>query len=362
MTSQNPTHRQNQLRKVAILVATLGEPLAEQLLADLPARDAAEVRTLLEDIDEIEATEYDSVVTEFRQGKATQVVATHSPTKMDGVELDASLQARLDSGVDYSESFSPPKANTPWLAINEADTDALAEILSAEQPQTIAVVLARLESSQASEVISKLQPALQADVLNRITNLDPADEQSLQVVESQLAAWIDAKDQKRQRMAAGYQIVERILSNTPESQRSSFLEHLGERNPQLASQLASRDLATQSPSLPVRKEYTRFKLSNNADSTPPPRSEMTTRDEPSDPLLALEALSDQALLKALQSVDRQTVMLALAGASESVMKRIVRGLPRRQANKFRQQVRTVGPTRLSDMVAAQRELIRCSQA
>ena len=54
-------------------------------------------------------------------------------------------------------------------------------------------------------------------------------------------------------------------------------------------------------------------------------------------------------------------MTALAGASDALMKRIVKDLPRRQAKQFRQQVRNVGPTRLSDMVAAQRELFRCSQ-
>jgi len=81
-----------------------------------------------------------------------------------------------------------------------------------------------------------------------------------------------------------------------------------------------------------------------------------------DPLSELESLDDKALLKALRLADRQTVMLALAGASEGLMKRIVHGLPRRRANQFRQQVRAIGPTRLSEMLAAQHELVRLAQA
>ena len=35
----------------------------------------------------------------------------------------------------------------------------------------------------------------------------------------------------------------------------------------------------------------------------------------------------------------------------------LRGLPRRQAKQFRKQLRAIGPTRLSEMLAAQQELV-----
>jgi hypothetical protein len=38
------------------------------------------------------------------------------------------------------------------------------------------------------------------------------------------------------------------------------------------------------------------------------------------------------------------------------MKRILRRLPRRQAKEFRRRLRDIGPTRLSDMLAAQQQL------
>ena len=383
MTSQMKTDRQQQLRKVAILVATLDETLAERLLADLPAREEHAVREMVESLGEIDPAEYRSVLDDFRRGLAspTQAVTKTPRTQLDGVELDPSLLARMaDSNVSEEmpaakQSETNQKGN-PWQTLSEADVSTLVEMLSAEQPQTIAVVLSRLETSRSAELIAQLSPTLQAEVLTRLADLDPADEQTLEVVASQLAQWLTVQRQRHQRMAAGRDLVQRILQDTPDSQRSVLLERLSKRNPNLASKLTStlavapRMNATavrQSPALSVASAY----RSTAGVETPSvekmakvPAVEMPAPSaDPlgSDPLNELELLDDQALLRALQQAGRQTVMLALAGASESLMKRIVKDLPRRKANQFRQQVRAFGPTRLSDMVTAQRELLRCGQ-
>ncbi len=354
--------RQHRLRKAAILVATLGEPLGEQLLADLPAREAAEVRELVNSLDDINQAEFEAVMADFRADSADEVTELTEPVpQMDGVELDASLLARLESGDDFATTPTVSQMETPWSAVNDVDAETLAEVLVVEQPQTIAVVLARLETAQAALLIAKLPPALQAEVLSRLSDLDPADEQSLQVVESQLASWIHDKQRQRQRMAAGCDLVQRILQDTPDSQRAILMEHLGTTDPSLANRLrpthfgSTTGFSRPAPRVPNSPPPV-------ANATPPAQSSMQAEPDIVDPLSQLEALDDQDLLQALQSVDRETVMLALAGASESFVKRIVRGLPRRQANQFRRQVRTIGPTRLSDMVAAQRELVRRSKA
>ncbi len=358
-TNSPKSDRQQQLRKVAILVATLDEPLAERLLADLPAREEDAVRKLVQQLGEIDPKEYRAVVADFRRGFAPPAKPADQPTRpqpartqLDGVELDPSLLARM-ANEDLSTTMPAPKQNAnPWQTLSDADSVALVEMLSAEQPQTIAVVLSRLETSRSAELITKLSPTLQAEVLTRLADLDPADEQTLNVVASQLATWLTAQSQRQQRMAAGRDLVQRILHDAPDSQRAVLLTRLGKRNPALAEELSveprtSPPVAPRLPSLP---------------STYQPRPKPTTPSIASaDPLSELEALDDQRLLKALQQADRQTVMLALAGASESLMKRITKDLPRRKANQFRQQVRAIGPTRLADMETAQRELLRYGQ-
>ena len=362
--------RQQQLRKVAILVATLDEPLAERLLADMPAREEDAVRKMVERLGEIEPGELQTVLADFRQGLASPTPPAKQAvqplqTKTEGVELDASLLARMEND-DFATAMPPTKQTaSPWQTLSNADATTLVEMLSAEQPQTIAVVLSRLETSRSAELLTKLSPSLQAEVLMRLSDLDPADEQTLEVVASQLAQWLNVHHQRRQRMDAGRELVQRILEETPDSQRAALLTRLGKRNPTLAENLraapkADMPAARQSFSLPTAHEPSpkRAAPQNDAPSNETLSNKAT---DSSDPLSELESLEDAALLRALQQAERQTVMLALAGASESLMKRIVKDLPRRKANQFRQQVRAIGPTRLSDMVAAQRELLRCGQ-
>ncbi len=365
MTSTTKIDRQLQLRKVAILVATLDEPLAEQLLANLPAREEDAVRKIVEHLEDIDPDEYRAVVADFRSGVTSppQQVSKPSRTQLEGVELDASLLARM-ADEDFPAAMPAAKQNaSPWQTLSDADAVTLVEMLSAEQPQTIAVVLSRLETSRSAELITKLSPTLQTEVLTRLADLDPADEQTLDVVASQLAEWLNAQRQRRQRMAAGRELVQRILQDTPDSQRAVLLARLGKRNPALAEKLSAEPQTNLSVTRQSFDSPTFYQQPTKVAKPPVeiPKPPTQSLEPSTDPLSELESLDDQGLLRALRLADRQTVMFALAGASESLMKRIVKDLPRRKANQFRQQVRTIGPTRLSDMVAAQRELFRCGQ-
>ncbi|MGI9428976.1 MAG: FliG C-terminal domain-containing protein, partial [Bythopirellula sp.] len=343
-------------------VATLDEQLAQRLLASLPAREAAAIQRLAEQLNDVDDVEHRMVVADFR--KEYSAPSEHplpSPrNKLDGVELDESLLARLDDEEMLSTAIPPTPAQSPWEALSAADLESLVDLLAAEQPQTIAVVLAKLDSSQAAGLLTQLTPTLQTEVLVRLGNLDPADDRAVEVVGAQLTQWMASQRQQRERTAAGRDLVQRILQDTPASQRAVLLARLDQRDTNLTAKLDYH--SEPNKSRPSRTYTNPQELPSRtraaAHAFEPPLQPVAAT---SDPLTELESLDDQALLRALQVADRQTVLLALAGAGDELLKRIVRGLPRRRANQFRQQVRAIGPTRLSDMLAAQRELLRCSE-
>jgi flagellar motor switch protein FliG len=67
----------------------------------------------------------------------------------------------------------------------------------------------------------------------------------------------------------------------------------------------------------------------------------------------LNNVSDAMLLEALHKAEPQIAMLALAGAPPHLLDRILSQLPRRQAKRFRRQLHSLQPTRMSDLLAAQ---------
>ena len=366
MNYSKANERDRQLRKVAILIASLDDPLAERMLADMPAADAQAVRAAVDRLDHVDPEEERNIVDQFR--RSTRLATPHStePHSIVGVELDASLLARIEQQ-DSNDWEKPAEENrSPLAVLTDAEAATIVDALSREHPQTVAVVISRLDHVAAAKILTLLSPYLQVEVLERVAELDPADQQSIEVVESHLAQWINQQRQRTERMAAGAEFVQRILQSTPEEDRTAILTRLDKRNPELAGRFgrpeggAGRSTVRQPPprSQISKKQFGakpqaagRLRLS----AEPVLQPQVTTS---ANPLGELERVDDATLMAALTQTDRQIVTLALAGASEELMNRILRRLPRRQAKDFRKRLRDIGPTRLSDMLAAQQQLAR----
>jgi flagellar motor switch protein FliG len=65
-------------------------------------------------------------------------------------------------------------------------------------------------------------------------------------------------------------------------------------------------------------------------------------------------LDDRTLANVLREVDANALALALAGSDDVLVDRICDQMPKRMAKTFRRELRRLGPTRLSDVEAAQR--------
>lgn len=63
------------------------------------------------------------------------------------------------------------------------DYRAVAKKLLQERPQTIAVVLARLQPEDSSEIFKMLPDFVQADLMNRIVHLDQLPDEVMEEIE-----------------------------------------------------------------------------------------------------------------------------------------------------------------------------------
>jgi flagellar motor switch protein FliG len=70
----------------------------------------------------------------------------------------------------------------------------------------------------------------------------------------------------------------------------------------------------------------------------------------------LTQLDNRALARLLQAADPNVLALALAGSREELVERICDQMPKHVAKSFRRELRQLGPTRLSDVEAAQRAI------
>ncbi len=363
-----PTNAQN-LRKAAVFIRSLDADTAAGMLAQLAPEEANEVRAAIRSLGALDPEEQADVAAEFRRAAPlANQAASH------GVELE--LSAAADSFDAPLSRLQPGAKRFDFL--DEAPVEALAQFLVREHVQTIAVVLSYLAPRRAAAVLALLPATLQADTIERLSALGDTDPDSLRVVERELSAWVTQRTSGRAGNARRSDAVMSILAAADENSRDQILVSLKTHKAPLAKQLApllpmSRGKGepfakpasprnTQAMGLGTRdwgqEGKSARKTSTHAPQPPAPSPQPpASRPQPPAPRFAFDdlvLLSAAELAALLRDVDANVLVLALAGSSDELVDRICQPMPRRTAKAFRRQLGRLGPTRLSDVEAAQR--------
>jgi len=303
------------IRKAAILVASLDEAAAERLLDQMDPRQAKRVRQALLELGHVDPQEQRAIVEEF-----FRVGPPAPPKQPPGVELDASLAARLalDEGRSPpgAEMRRAPEEGRPFRFLQQAEDARLAKVLAGERPQTIALVLAHLAPEQAGAVLSRFAPAVQVEVVRRLVDLEETQPEILREVERALEARLSEQVHIQRRRVAGLPAVAAILEASGTRIGMQILDNLASHDEPLAEKLG-----------PDRMEFAELML-----------------------------LDDRTLSEVLRAADPEELVLALVGAPSPLVERMLRPLPEREAAAVRQRLDHPGPTRLSDVEEARQRI------
>ena len=363
------------IRRAAILVASIDESLAEQMLDSLPPSEATKILAEYDRLGEIDPDEQRDVLAEFRRAGRRETEAASS-----GVEFTYSAPQQV-----LPAEPAPPAVPQPTLeeeAAAAAEASLVAELLNAEHPQTIAVALSRMAHDRGAAVFAQLLPALQGEVFERLTNLQITDESAVAELETELHQRIELQRQRRERAAAGAEMARRIVAKTAPGQRDSLLARIAPTPAAPVQTTAAAIVATpalseqQTRELELAIQQARELVAAQDELLDDEGGFEAWTDGPEygeeteiafDPALLedrsrdLERLNDAALLRALQAADERTVQLALACSSEKFLRRVAAKLPRAAAARLRMAVRSIGPTRLIELRAAQHELLTLAE-
>lgn len=369
--------RNDRIRRAAILVASLDEAVAEQMLASLSPDESSLVLDEVERLEELDPQEFADVLEEFRS------VSRRSRVETDAVEFTYSDPTKRDGAgkLPGEAVVGAARAHVDAeAAALDADIAAIVELLANEQPQIIAVALSRLSHDQGAAVFAALPARLQPEVLERIATLQFTDDGVAAEVETMLMTRMEHHRQQRRQAAVGAELARRIVAKTAPDHQQTLLGRLARVD------AARRDAQphTEVHRSERREEYMVGQQAHNLESAvrlarlsegisayeagedasdgfellEETRSAERTPGNIDDLSIELERLPDPALLAALQQADEQLVHRALAASSEKFLKRVIGKLSWRQARSVRKHLRTMGPTRLADLRQAQFDLLR----
>jgi flagellar motor switch protein FliG len=340
------------IRKAAILVSTLDDRAADALLEQMGDEMAARVRSALVALEEIPAEEQQAVLTEFFAGNRPAAASVRSGDAR--VELDISLVPRIDEPAPAEPTSRPDQR--PFAFLEDVPPHETARVLARESAQTAAVVMVQLEARLAAELLESLPADLATDALERMAWLDEPAADVLADIERQLRLELAPQlpPHKRPDSLTGMQA---LLGAMDADARDRVLAGLGQRNVRLARQLGY----VRDDSKTAVTRYRVERLSNDTRVNPPHREANASRSPVKHPAPLVEfddllTLSDEALRRVFAAADPKVVLLALTGAPEALLARILGQLPAADAATLRKRLNHPGAMRLSDIETAQEQL------
>jgi flagellar motor switch protein FliG len=321
------------LRKAAVLITLLDDQAVEALLGQMEREQVVRLQRVLGELAPVAAGERSQVIQEFLQAEAAESTAA---CDSDGVEIDASLAARIaseDSALPEEELSSENAATSPFAFLAGVAPEVLGDLLVREHAQTISIVLSHLPPGTAAEILPRLGSEQRGEVLRRLGQLGPTEDAVVAEIEQELQRLFRRRIPVRAEPAASPAALQAILQIARDADRQAMLAEL------------DAGAAAQRPAEPAE---------SCRDASPPaaalvrPRAVFEFDD--------LVTLDDSSLARVFRGAEPQAALVALAGAGPTLVDRIRRQLPWREARDLRLQMERLGPIRLSDVERAQQQL------
>ncbi|MEN6459402.1 MAG: FliG C-terminal domain-containing protein [Thermoguttaceae bacterium] len=296
------------IRKAAVLVASLGDAVADLLLDELAPEQAEAVRQAAAALDEIGDEERQRVLDEFCRIRPMVPKGSQA-----GIEL-SSLPVARSSLHGGSEAFR--SGLTPFEFLQDADEMRVAQLLADERPATVALVLSQLPPECGGEVLARLAPSLQMEVVRRLVSLEDTDPETLHQVERALESRLSRQLEAERRRAAGPESAARILAACNGPVRGRILDSLAAEDRRLAERLGHATIDFDD----------------------------------------LVRCDDATLRTAITAAGPELVQAALLGAAPKVAAKLLGCLPRKEAKCLRRKLAHPDPIRLSEVEEARQQI------
>ena len=301
--------------KAAIFLMTLGEQAAAQVIKHLGPREVQKIGVAMAALQNVSRDMVKSTVDEF-------VERIHQQTAL-GIGSDEYIRKVLVDalGEDKAKGMIDRillGGNTKGLeSLKWMDPRSVVELIRFEHPQIIAIVLSYLDSDQAAEVLGLLPENTRADLLLRVATMDAVQPAAMKELNDMLEVQLRGGASGQASTMGGVKCAANILNYVDRNIEAKVSEQIAEVDSDLSQKI--HDLM--------------FTFENLID------------------------IDDRGIQTLLREVSTENLVLALKGCEEALKTKIFANMSQRAAEMLRDDLETKGPVRLSEVEAAQKEII-----
>ena len=305
------------VQKAAVFIMQAGKERAAMILRSLREAEVAEIMAEIARLQRLEPEEVMQVINEFRD---TYVARAHiAEGGYDTARDILSATFGPDKAEEILDNLGVTLVAAPFEFLRRADSRQLLTYLQDEHPQTIALVLAHMNPSNAAMVLSALTEDLQRDVAERIAKMDRTSPDVIEHVEAILERKLSTVIQQADfSSVGGIQSLVDILNNADRTTERLILEGLEQNDPQTADDVRSRMFVFE---------------------------DVTTLD-------------DRSVQLVLRSVDAKDLAIALKGVDQKVRDKILKNMSERAAGNLAEEITLLGPVKLKTVEESQAAVVR----
>lgn len=305
-------------QKVAVVLMNMDQQRAAQVMKQFSDEEADEITAEILRLRRVDPGVAEKALSEFHELATHGTVTTRGGRDIAVGLLEASFGAERATGV--LNRVASNLAGKQFEFLDSVEPGQVQMLLAGELPQTSALVLAHLRADHASRVLAGLDDAARTEVAHAIATMGSPSPDAVRVVAETLKQRASAVVSSRTASDAvgGVQPLVDIINRADAATEKALLEALEQRDPQLAEEVRSR---------------------------------MLTFDD----IVRLEARDVQQVLRGL---DAAVLAVAMKGAAPAVVEVITSNLSERNREVLEDEVRILGPVRLSQVEDARAEIVR----
>jgi flagellar motor switch protein FliG len=302
------------LRKAAILLMSLPDDQAAQLLSKLAPKQVEGVSIEIARLGLVSGEEQEAVIQEFACANPTALSGSSG-----GLEVARHLVERaLGKGASATlDNVRQSIEALPFGFLQKVDSQNLLTFIIDEHPQTIALILSHVPPAQAADIISGLPAERQLSVIRRIASMGQTSPEIIQEVEKGLEKRMASVMSQKFENAGGVASVAEMLNVIDRATERSLLENLAQEDPELVEEI---------------------------------RRLMFVFED-------ITKLSDRDVQTLLKNVESSQWAMALKGASEELKDKILNNMSKRASDLLKEEMDYLGPVRLSAVEQTQQQIV-----
>jgi flagellar motor switch protein FliG len=305
------------INKSAILLMSLGEDEAVQVLKHLSPREVQKIGTAMAKLKNLSREQMDNVISDF---------CNRAKDRIGALALDPENYARSvlyrtlgeEKSTDIISRILEGSDTSGIEGLKWVDSPSVAELIRGEHPQIIATILVHLDRDQASEILGQFPEQLRNDILLRIATLEGIQPSALRELNEVLTDLLSGSENINKSPVGGIRTAAQIINFMGSAAETSVLDNLREFDPELAQKIMDQMVVFEN----------------------------------------LMDIDDRGIQLVLRDVPSDTLAIALKGAAPELREKIFKNMSNRASEMLREDLEFMGPVRVSAVEAQQKQILQ----